>query len=68
MLLTIHLSRTIDTQAVDLKKNGPLLRMPSLADPNFILMSRTEMRNAMMAQPQVSDNKIEINAFFMEFD
>lgn len=71
-LLISDLSRTIETQAVDLlKKAGPLLRMPSLADPNSILMSRTEMQNAMMAQPQVSDNKIEINGIFvfcMQYD
>ena len=38
----------------------PLLRMPSLADPNAILMSSTQMQNCMIAQPQVRNlsNKI----------
>jgi len=38
----------------------PLLRMPSLADPNAILMSHTEKKNCMIAQPQVRNlsNKI----------
>ena len=36
-----------------LEEAGPLLNMPSLADSNSILMSRTEMQNALMAQPQV---------------
>ena len=32
---------------------GPLIKMPSLADPNSILMSQTAMQNALIAQPQV---------------
>lgn len=36
-----------------LNEAGPLLRMPSLADPNTMLMSQTHMSNAMTAQPQV---------------
>ena len=38
----------------------PLVRMPSLADPNAILMSHTQMQNCMIAQPQVRNlsNKI----------
>ena len=38
----------------------PLLRMPSLADPNAILMVHTQMQNCMIAQPQVRNlsNKI----------
>lgn len=38
----------------------PLLRMPSLADPNAILMAHTQMQNCMIAQPQVRNlsNKI----------
>lgn len=35
-----------------LEKAGPLIRMPSLADPKSILMHNTKMQNAMMAQPQ----------------
>lgn len=31
---------------------GALLRMPSLADPDTILMSQTEQSNALVAQPQ----------------
>ena len=31
---------------------GPLLRMPSLADPNTVLMDQTTQSNAMVAQPQ----------------
>jgi len=34
---------------------GPLLNMPSLADPHSILLSNTKMQNAMMAQPQVQN-------------
>jgi len=38
----------------------PLMRMPSLADPQAILMSHTQMQNSMVAQPQVRNlsNKI----------
>jgi len=35
-----------------LEQAGPLLNMPSLADPHSILMSATKMQNAMIAQPQ----------------
>ena len=45
----------IDKEASKLLENaGALLRMPSLADPNTILMNDTEMQNAHIAQPQVS--------------
>jgi len=47
-------SLAIDKLAAELlKEAGPLLRMPSLADSNSILMSQTEMQNALIAQPQV---------------
>ena len=36
-----------------LQEAGPLLRMPSLADPHSILMHNTRVQNAMIAQPQV---------------
>eukprot|EP00978_Attheya_sp_CCMP212_P003918 scaffold8359_cov53-Attheya_sp.AAC.3 len=36
-----------------LAEAAPLIRMPSLADPNSILMDQTAMQNAMIAQPQV---------------
>lgn len=36
-----------------LAEAGPLLNMPSLADPHSILMKHTKMQNAMIAQPQV---------------
>jgi acyl-coenzyme A thioesterase 9 len=46
-------SLQIDRQAgALLDEAGPLLRMPSLADPDSILMSSTRMQNAMIAQPQ----------------
>jgi acyl-coenzyme A thioesterase 9 len=35
-----------------LAEAGPLLNMPSLADPHSILMSQTKMQNALIAQPQ----------------
>lgn len=38
-----------------LEKSGPLLRMPSLADPHSILMHNTKMQNAMVAQPQMQN-------------
>jgi acyl-coenzyme A thioesterase 9 len=38
-----------------LKEAGPLLNMPSLADPHSILMQATKMQNAMIAQPQVQN-------------
>ena len=39
--------------ALLLEEAGPLLKMPSLADPNSILMDQTTLSNAMVAQPQV---------------
>lgn len=48
-------SLAIDKLASELlKEAGPLLRMPSLADSNSILISQTEMQNALIAQPQVT--------------
>ena len=38
-----------------LAQAGPLLNMPSLADPHSILMQATKMQNAMIAQPQVQN-------------
>jgi acyl-coenzyme A thioesterase 9 len=38
-----------------LEKAGPLIRMPSLADPHSILMHDTKMQNAMVAQPQMQN-------------
>ncbi|KAL7529830.1 hypothetical protein ACHAWF_003125 [Thalassiosira exigua] len=35
-----------------LEEAGPLLRMPSLADPDTVLMDSTAQSNAMVAQPQ----------------
>lgn len=44
----------IDKLAAELLEQASTsLRMPSLADPNVILMGATEMQNAMVAQPQV---------------
>ncbi len=51
----------METRAEQLMNDAfPLVRMPSLADPNAILMSHTEMQNSMVAQPQVRNlsNKI----------
>ena len=46
-------SLKIDLRAAQLlDEAGTLLRMPSLADPNTILMNQTEQSNAMVAQPQ----------------
>jgi acyl-coenzyme A thioesterase 9 len=46
-------SLQIDALAAKLlEEAGPLLRMPSLADPNTILMNETAQGNAMVAQPQ----------------
>ena len=43
----------IDTRARELLlEAGPLLQMPSLADPNTILISSTVQSNALIAQPQ----------------
>ncbi|KAI2507631.1 acyl-CoA hydrolase [Fragilaria crotonensis] len=38
-----------------LEEAGPLIRMPSLADPHSILMHNTKMQNAMVAQPQMQN-------------
>ena len=46
----------IDTIAQQLMiEAGPLLTMPSLADPHAILLKDTVMQNAMIAQPQSSN-------------
>lgn len=46
-------SLKIDARAAELLEGaGQLLRMPSLADPNTILMDQTSQSNAMVAQPQ----------------
>jgi acyl-coenzyme A thioesterase 9 len=46
----------IDAKATDLMNEaGPLLTMPSLADPHTILLKNTTMQNAMIAQPQVQN-------------
>ena len=51
-------SLQIDKKAAELLAEArPLLRMPSLADSNSILMSRTKIQNAMIAQPQVCTQK-----------
>ena len=45
---------TLEQQAQALlQEAGPLLNMPSLADPNSILMMATRRENAEIAQPQV---------------
>lgn len=46
-------SLAIDVRAAELlDAAGPLLRMPTLADPGTILMDATAHSNAMVAQPQ----------------
>lgn len=46
----------VDRQAAHLlDRAGPLLTMPSLADPHSILLSHTAMQNAMIAQPQAQN-------------
>ena len=46
-------SLKIDERAARLlDEGGPLLRMPSLADPNSVLIDQTKQSNAMVAQPQ----------------
>lgn len=46
-------SLKVDARAAELlEEAGPLIRMPSLADPNTILMEATSQSNAMVAQPQ----------------
>mmetsp|Transcript_11641 Transcript_11641/g.16609 ORF Transcript_11641/g.16609 Transcript_11641/m.16609 type:complete len:287 (+) Transcript_11641:599-1459(+) len=52
--ITSETSLRIDQKAAHLlAAAGPLLKMPSLADPQSILMQHTKMQNAMIAQPQV---------------
>lgn len=52
----IVIDRNIETKAAALMKQaGPLLTMPSLADPHSILIKDTAMQNAMIAQPQVQN-------------
>lgn len=47
-------SLELDKQAAALlREAGPLINLPSLADPHSILMSSTKMQNAMIAQPQL---------------
>lgn len=47
-------SLELDKQAAALlREAGPLINMPSLADPHSILMGSTKMQNAMIAQPQL---------------
>jgi acyl-coenzyme A thioesterase 9 len=58
---TMDTDTAVDTVAKALlQEAGPLLNMPSLADPNSILSSSTKMQNAQIAQPQVRNlsNKI----------
>jgi len=46
----------IDAQAKALlEEAGPLLTMPSLANPHSILLPNTHMQNAMIAQPQAQN-------------
>lgn len=65
---TIGVGKPITEEAMQMEKRAeqllndafPLIRMPSLADPNSILMEHTQMQNCMIAQPQVRNlsNKI----------
>lgn len=56
----VELGRPLSEQSVKidarakllLEEAGPLLQMPSLADPNTMLISQTVQSNAMVAQPQ----------------
>lgn len=49
-------SLIVDAKAAALlAEAGPLLTMPSLADPHSILLKDTAMQNAMIAQPQVQN-------------
>lgn len=49
-------SYDVDVKAASLlAEAGPLLTMPSLADPHSILLKDTAMQNAMIAQPQVQN-------------
>lgn len=55
-----HQKKTVSPEMDDLADRllaeaGPLLNMPSLADPHSILMDATKMQNAMIAQPQVQN-------------
>jgi acyl-coenzyme A thioesterase 9 len=55
-----HQKKTLSPETDDLADRllaeaGPLLNMPSLADPHSILMDATKMQNAMIAQPQVQN-------------
>eukprot|EP00557_Chaetoceros_sp_GSL56_P013044 CAMPEP_0176481122 /NCGR_PEP_ID=MMETSP0200_2-20121128/2647_1 /TAXON_ID=947934 /ORGANISM="Chaetoceros sp., Strain GSL56" /LENGTH=483 /DNA_ID=CAMNT_0017877297 /DNA_START=91 /DNA_END=1542 /DNA_ORIENTATION=+ len=65
---TIRVGKPITEEAMQMEARAeqllndafPLIRMPSLADPNSILMEHTQMQNCMIAQPQVRNlsNKI----------
>lgn len=56
----------IDKKAASLlNQSGALLQMPSLADPNTILMKDTAMQNAHMAQPQVRNMSDRIFGGFL---
>jgi acyl-coenzyme A thioesterase 9 len=55
-----HQKKTVQPDMDDLAdallaEAGPLLNMPSLADPHSILTDATKMQNAMIAQPQVQN-------------
>jgi acyl-coenzyme A thioesterase 9 len=55
-----HSKKTVQLEMDDLAdallaEAGPLLNMPSLADPHSILTDATKMQNAMIAQPQVQN-------------
>jgi acyl-coenzyme A thioesterase 9 len=49
--------KLMDDETADalLKQAGPLINMPSLADPHSILMGSTKMQNAMIAQSQMKN-------------
>jgi acyl-coenzyme A thioesterase 9 len=52
----LHDVCNVDAKAASLlAEAGPLLTMPSLADPHSILLKDTAMQNAMIAQPQVQN-------------
>ena len=56
----------IEAMAQDLlAKAGPLINMPSLADPHSILMSATRLQNAEIAQPQVRNLANQIFGGFL---
>jgi acyl-coenzyme A thioesterase 9 len=48
-----------------LKEAGPLLNMPSLANPHSILVSHTKLQNAEIAQPQVRNLANQIFGGFL---